>query len=126
MTTNTARVGNFTSSEIVALTKTGSRPMTEEEKEAHKKANPKSRKTTIESWPGEAAITYIEEKNMERRLGRSIDDEKSAKPLIWGKLLEGHVFDKLGLEYTLSSTETIVHPTIPYWSGSPDGDKEDT
>lgn len=104
MTTNSARIGRFTSSEIVALTKEG------------KKAG------TF----GVPAITYIEETNMERRLGRSLDDEKSAKPLTWGKLLEGHVFDMLGLEYTLSSTETILHPTIPYWSGSPDGDKDDT
>lgn len=126
MTTNQPRIGNFTSSEIVALTSTGSRPMTEEELAAHKKANPKSRKTTIQSWPGEAAKTYISETNMERRLGRSLTDESSARPLTWGKLLEARVNDLLGLEYTMCSTETIVHPDVLYWAGSPDVTKNDT
>lgn len=104
ITTNRARVGNFTSSEIVALTKEG------------KKAG---------TW-GVPALTYIEEKNMERRLNRSVDIETNARPLTWGKLLEARAFDLLGLEYTLSSTETDVHPKIDYWAGSKDGTKEDT
>jgi hypothetical protein len=100
---NINRVGNFTSSEIVALTK--------------KAKNGKDF--------GAPALTYIEETNFERKLGRSIDDEKTAKPLTWGHLIEGRVFDLLGLEYTLSSTETDIHPTIPFWSGSKDGQKFD-
>lgn len=100
---NTSRNGNFTSSEIVALTKTA-----------------KDGKSF-----GAPALTYIEETNMERRLGRSLTDEVSARPLTWGKLLELKVFDLLGLEYVLSSTETDVHPTIPYWAGSKDGIKFD-
>lgn len=58
---NTLRHGNFTSSEIVALTTKG-------------KAK--------DSF-GKPALTYIEEKNMERRLGRSITTESNAKPLVW-------------------------------------------
>lgn len=104
MIENIKRVGNFTSSEIVALTKEGKKSGT---------------------W-GAPALTYIEEKNFERRLGRSIDTESNAKPLSWGKLVEGIGFEKLGLEYSLSSTETIVHPEYDFWSGSPDGLKEDT
>lgn len=104
MINNIARRGNFTSSEVVALTKFA-----------------KDGKSF-----GAPAITYIEEKNMERRLGRSIDSESNAKPLVWGKLLEGYWFELLGLEYTLSSTETDVHPTIKCWSGSKDGIKTDT
>lgn len=104
MINNIPRIGNFTSSEIVALTK-------------------KDKKGTGFGAP---ALTYIEETNMERLLGRSITTEVDARPLSWGKLLEVRVFDMLGLEYKLSSQETIIHPTIPYWVGSPDGSKPNT
>jgi hypothetical protein len=104
MINNTLRIGNFTSSEIVALTTKG-----------------KDKKSF-----GAPALTYIKETNMERLLGRSLTTEADARPLSWGKLLEPLVFDRLGIEYSLSSKETIVHPTIPYWAGSPDGSKADT
>jgi hypothetical protein len=103
MINNIARVGNFTSSEIVALTKVA-----------------KDGKSF-----GAPALTYIAECNMERRLGRSLTDEVNARPLVWGKFLEAIVFELLGLEYSLISKDTIVHPTIPFWSGSPDGMKEE-
>ena len=102
MINNLPRVGNFTSSEIVALTK-------------------KDKKGGF----GAPALTYIEETNFERRLGRSLTTEVDAKPLTWGKLLEIMAFDELGLEYVLSSTETDVHPEITYWAGSKDGLKMD-
>lgn len=104
MINNANRIGNFTSSEIVALTSTGKQAL----------------------GFGVPAITYISIKRMERLLGRSIDDEKSARPLVWGKLLESRVFDLLGLDYTLSSQETDVHPEIEYWAGSKDGTHEIT
>jgi hypothetical protein len=104
MINNKLRNGNFTSSEIVALTKKG-----------------KDGKSF-----GVPALTYIEETNLERRLGRSITTEADARALSWGKLLEPRVFDLLGIEYTLSSKETIQHPTIPFWVGSPDGSKPNT
>lgn len=104
MINNTHRIGNFTSSEIVALTKKG------KEKGSF----------------GAPALTYIEETNMERLLGRSLTTEADARALSWGKLLEPRVFDLLGIEYSLSSKETIVHPAIPFWAGSPDGSKVDT
>lgn len=100
---NELRIGNLTSSEIVAVTtvdKTG-------------------------KGFGKPALTYIEETNMERRLGRSLTDECNARPLVWGKLLEKRAFDLLGMEYILSSTVTDVHPIIPFWSGSKDGIKYD-
>lgn len=93
------RCGNFTSSEIGKLMTLA---------------------TDGKSW-GDAALTYIEETNFERKLGRSISDEVSAKPLSWGSLLESRVFNLLGLEYTYTSKETIVHPEIEYWAGSKDG-----
>jgi len=103
ITTNEIRVGSFTSSEIVALTK------------VNKKGD----------GFGGPALTYISEKNMERRLGRSLSDETNARPLTWGKLLESRAFNQLGLEYILSSTETDQHPEIEYWAGSKDGIKYD-
>lgn len=103
MINNIARIGNFTSSEIVALM---------------------SVDTSGKKF-GKPALAYISETNMERRLGRSVDDEKVAKALTWGKLLESRAFDLLSTEYILSSTETDVHPFIPYWSGSKDGIKHD-
>jgi hypothetical protein len=63
---------------------------------------------------------------MERLLGRSISTDLGGKPVLWGKLLEPRLFDMLGLEYTYCSDDTQVHPTIPYWSGTRDGYKEDT
>jgi hypothetical protein len=103
MIENINRIGNFTSSEIVALTTTGK---------------------NIYGF-GKPALTYIEECNMERRLGRSITKEESAKPLTWGKLLEKRVFELLGTQYKESAQETILHPLINYWAGSPDGLKFD-
>jgi len=74
---------------------------------------------------GAPALTYIEECNFERRLGRSIETESNARPLTWGKFIEGRVFDLLGLEYQLVSQETIQHPEIKHWVGSPDAIKKD-
>ena len=74
---------------------------------------------------GKPCIDYISEKNMERRLGRSLTTESNARPLVWGKLCESICFDLLGLEYKLCSQESITHPEINYWSGSPDGNKFD-
>ena len=96
------RIGNFTSSEIVALISTG-------------KGN----------VFGKPALTYIKECNMERRLGRSLTNESTAKTLSWGKLLEKRVFDLLGTNYTYTAKATIVHPRYDFWAGSPDGNKYD-
>ena len=100
---NSRRVGNFTSSEIFALCSNG--------------------KKTGEY--GKPFYTYVEEKVFERRMLRSLDTEVNARALTWGKWIETRVFDLLGLEYTLCSQDTIVHPTIDAWSGSPDGIKHD-
>src|SRR3990172_2945044 len=96
------RIGNFTSSEISALMS-------------------KSK----DGGFGKPALTYIEECNMERRLGRSLTDEVSARPLTWGKLVEVKAFELLGLDYKISSQETDLHPEISYWAGSSDGNKFD-
>jgi hypothetical protein len=118
---NPIRIGNFNSSTIVALTAKGSRPMNALELAAHKEQFPKSQKRNIECWPGSGAITYIAERNMERRLRRSLTQQSNAKPLVWGNLLERRAFKLLDTSYILVSQETIQHPKYRSWTGSPDG-----
>lgn len=104
MIENIERIGRFTSSEIAALTTLD----------------------RLKTGFGKPALTYIEEKNIERRLGRSLGTETNARPLSWGKCLEPYVFDNLlGIEYSYESDKTLVHSSIPFWSGSPDGRKFD-
>lgn len=100
---NVGRVGNFTSSEISCLTAEG------------------KTKGTL----GKPALTYIDECNMERKLGRSLTDESNARPLTWGKLLEKRVFELLPIGYTLMGDQTIKHSSIECWSGSPDVTSKD-
>lgn len=95
---NQSRVGSFSSSEIYNLTK----------------------KDKSGKGFGVPALTYIAEKNMARRLGRSLTSETNSRPTTWGKLLEPFAFSKLGFDYDLVSTETITHPDYPFWVGSPD------
>lgn len=101
MINNNLRIGNFTSSEIAALMTVA-----------------KDGKSF-----GAPAKTYIEEKNMERRLGRSLNTETSAKPTSWGRLLEDHVFPLLGKPYRAMGTISMKHPDIDFWAGSPDAVK---
>ena len=70
---------------------------------------------------GAPALTYIKSRAMERRLHRRISNDMSSRETSWGHLCELYLFDQLGLDYNLVSQETIVHPTIPTWAGSPDG-----
>jgi len=74
---------------------------------------------------GAPAKNYILEKNFERIAGKHISEESNARPLVWGNTLEGILFDMLGIEYTLTSKETLKHPTIANWYGSADGTRED-
>lgn len=90
-----SRNGNFTSSEIYRLMS-------------------KSGKKTESFW------SYIEECNMERRLGRSIDAEVNSRPITWGKCCENLAFAALPLSYRRCSTTTLVHPEFTYWLGTPD------
>lgn len=74
---------------------------------------------------GAPALTYIEEKNMERRLGRSLTTEVTARATSWGNLVELQAFNLLGTKYQITSKDTIAHDTIDFWSGSPDGFYDD-
>lgn len=119
---NQERIGNITSSECYPLASIGSRLMTADEQAEYKKHNPKSQKKTIEDPNifSQAALTYIYEKNLERKLGVPINNESKAKQLLWGLLLEGYANEHLGFEYELQSDITDTHPEIDYWTGSAD------
>jgi hypothetical protein len=103
VTHNSKRVAHFTSSEIYQLMSNG----------------------RGKGEYGKPFYSYIKEKRMEMKLLRSIDIKTQAKPTTWGNMLEGRVFDLLGMEYKLCSQETLQHPEIPFWSGSPDALKFD-
>jgi hypothetical protein len=101
---NKLRFGNFTSSSISALMS-----LSKDKKDF-----------------GKPAITYIKEKLMERKLKRVLNTEMSARPTLWGKVVEQRAFDVLGMEYKLTSKVSYVHPEFNFWVGTPDGLKENT
>jgi hypothetical protein len=92
------RIGNFTSSEIVKLMSS----------------------SKAAGSIGAPFYTYIEECNMERRLGRSISNEVDARATSWGKLCEPRVFKALPITYTSGFDVTLSHPDIDFWKGTPD------
>lgn len=96
---NPLRAGNFTSSSVHKLIKTG--------------AGGKGFSTT--------GLTYIEEKRIERKMGITLKQDVYSRTMAWGHLIEKWVHEKhLTTAYSSVGTETISHPTIPFWKGSPD------
>lgn len=75
---------------------------------------------------GKPALTYIAEKNMERRVKLPLENESNAKPLSWGKLLESRINNLLPTDYIIYNDITFVHPEYSFWVGSPDLEKFDT
>lgn len=119
---NIERIGAFTSSEIHRLTGIGTRQMTEAELAAHKLANPTSKAKTIKhpDTVDKKFQTYVDEKKREKRMKRSLDTGASSMETRWGEFMERRAFQLIGLEHSLESKTTHVHPTINHWSGSPD------
>lgn len=97
------RIGRFTSSDIFNLVK----------------------KDKTGKGFGKPALSYIRDKQFEKKLGRYIDNETNNKYCDWGKFVEKIAFDTLSISYTLCSDQTIVHPTIENWAGTPDFIKND-
>lgn len=122
--TSNVRLGNFTSSDIYRLMSMGKRPMTDEEKAARPKSGKGSKTEFVEDGPGEAFYNYIEEKRLERKLGRTLNEDCSARQLIWGKLVEKVAFLVLGFDYQLTSRVSIIHPAFNCWVGTPDGESD--
>jgi len=98
MIENKERIANFTSSQIWKLMSNGK----------------------AAGSIGAAGQTYIKEKRLEMRLGRSASVETYSKEMAWGHLMEQRVFDLLPFGYELTSQSTTLHPTISHWSGSKD------
>lgn len=70
---------------------------------------------------GAAGVTYIAEKRMEKRLGRSLNADRNSKPTSWGLLLEAYVTDvHMKNDHALISRKTLPHPLYHEWAGSPD------
>lgn len=119
---NKIRNGSVTSSGVVALIETGSRPMNDAELSEAKACG--NKRKTIDAGFSAAGMTYITECNYERILDDTIDSEFDAKPTSWGLLCETKVFAEIGIDYVHCSDVTTMHPTIDYWCGSCDGFKE--
>ncbi len=98
MTENKERIGSFTSSNIYKLMTSG----------------------RGEYGFGSGALTYINEKRIEKRLGNSLEIERYTRSMAWGIFMEMYVFKLIGMKYRIESKTTDRHPTIPNWSGSKD------
>lgn len=101
ITENKERIGNFTSSQIFRLMSKGSGVFTLEN-------------------VGAPFKSYVQEKRLEARMGRSISIDVHTQAMAWGKFMEMYVFSLIGMEYKITSLTTDVHPTIKHWSGSKD------
>lgn len=101
---NPIRVGAFTSSQIYQL-------MTLD------------RKGT--GW-GAPALRYLKQKQWEKKLHRSLDSDMRSKPTSWGTLLESRAYQLMpSFETRIQSTETLSHPEIEGWVGTPDYTESD-
>ncbi len=95
---NRERVGSFTSSQVYRLMAKG----------------------RGEYNFGAGALTYIQEKQIEKRMGRSLSIESYSRATSYGSMMERFVFSLLGMDYRLVSSESLRHPSINGLSGSPD------
>ncbi|WP_372938621.1 hypothetical protein [Seonamhaeicola sp.] len=105
---NIERVAHITSSKIYLLCQTSTRD--------------KKSPITGNKWSA-GALTYFEEKRIERKLGKCLDLGGYSRPSSWGTFLEMVVFNHLGLEYKIESKDTTEHPDEEFkniWSGSRD------
>lgn len=69
---------------------------------------------------GAPALSYIKEKQRERRLGIEMDLDASTHALSWGRAMEGYVFQNyVDTSFALESQKTDVHPSGK-WCGTKD------
>lgn len=74
---------------------------------------------------GTQALSYIQEKKYERRLGRYLSSDVSARPLDWGNVCESLAFDRISMGWTLTSQDGYrKHPQIECWTGIKDITKD--
>lgn len=66
------------------------------------------------------ALTYISEKRMEAKLGRSIDSFADSQPIRWGRIMEHFAMRHISSnDYSMTSNDYRVHDALP-WAGSAD------
>ena len=99
MNTKIGRAGNFSSSKINKLTKT----------------------STGGKGFGVPALTYIEEKRMEKRLQRQLEKETTGRAAMWGQFIQHRVTNVL-LDSGCKPTKDVrrAHPTVENWTGAED------
>jgi hypothetical protein len=69
---------------------------------------------------GAPALTYIKNKQRERKLKVELNLDTNDRAITWGRALEGYVFENyVDTSYSLASKDTIVHPS-GFWCGTPD------
>ena len=74
---------------------------------------------------GQVALTYIQEKKFERRLGRYLSSDVKARPLDWGNVCEPLAFDRISMGWKLTSVDGYrKHPQIQCWTGIKDIEKD--
>lgn len=92
------RIGNFTSSQAYRLMANG------------------RAKGSI----GQPFYTYVKEKAIERKMGRSVELDSYSQSMAWGEFLELFAFNLLGMDYKFSAKKTDVHKKYKFWAGSKD------
>lgn len=75
---------------------------------------------------GAPALRYMKQKGWEKKLKRSLDSDLRSKPTSWGTLLESRAYTLIpSFETRIQSTETLSHPDIEGWVGTPDYTESD-
>lgn len=117
----TYRSGKFSSSSAHLLIPEGSIKMTEEELKVHKAEFPSSKVTTKKGGFQASGLTYIKEKNLERKLNRQLDLDTYSRSSTWGNVFEKVCAEKLPLYYELVSNNGVGHKEYSdFWVGTPD------
>lgn len=71
--------------------------------------------------PSSAFYTYVKEVFAEEMMQRVYDTEVKSRPILWGSLMETVLFDRLGMGWTMTHKQTMVHEKYSdFWSGTPD------
>lgn len=71
--------------------------------------------------PSSAFYTYVKEVFAEQMIARVHDTEVKSRPILWGSLFETVLFDRLGMGWSMTHKQTMVHEKhSTFWSGTPD------
>lgn len=76
---------------------------------------------------GASFNTYLKEKYREIKLQKPINPPIHTRPIVWGKVMEGYVFENhLSLNYKeMNEFGRLSHPELKQWTGIPDTMRKD-